>query len=143
MKPCPWPVADLLPHQPPMLLLERVLSYDDTTVVATVNMGDTNPFMTPEGLPAHVGVELMAQTCGTWVGAHALESREPVRLGYLLGTRRYLATTDWFGRDQPLEVSASVVFRDQGMGVFDCSIAANGQTLATAQLTLFQPEEEA
>ncbi|CAA7626545.1 3-hydroxylacyl-ACP dehydratase [Magnetospirillum sp. UT-4] len=141
MTPCPWSVAELLPHVPPMLLLERVLDYDAEAVTALADTGPDNPFMTARGLPAHVGIELMAQACGAWVGAAALEAGEPVRLGYLLGTRRYLAETEWFPPGEALEIAVRVVFRDQGMGVFDCSLTAGGQVLATAQLTLYQPEE--
>lgn len=141
MKPCPWNVAELLPHQPPMLLLERAVGYDETRVVVTADLGPGNPFVTAQGLPAHVGIELMAQACGAWVGANALAAGKPVRMGYLLGTRHYQAEAEWLAG--PLEVAAEVVLCEGGMGVFNCRIGAGDRILATAQLTLFQPEGEA
>lgn len=124
-----------------MLLLDDVLGYDETALTALALVATTNPFVTAEGLPSYVGVELMAQACGAWAGVHALSRGEAVRLGFLLGTRRYSATVPWFRLGQRLEVSARITFQDQGMGVFACCIEGEGKRLAEAQLSVFQPEE--
>lgn len=123
-----------------MLLLDAVQGYDDVSVVVTVIVADSNSFITGEGLPAHVGIELMAQACGAWMGANALDKGETVRLGFLLGTRRYSAQVAWFPLGTVLEVSARIVFLDKSMGVFGCTIASDGKCLAEAQLTVFQPQ---
>ena len=143
MTPCPWPVGRLLPHAAPMLLLDAVLGYDADRVATAATMRSDHPFATSQGVPVHVGLELMAQTCGAWAGAHALaEGGEPGRMGFLLGSRRYKAARPWFGIGERLEITAQVVFRDQGMGVFDCRIASGGEMLAEAQLSVYQPGEK-
>ncbi|MGE5545922.1 MAG: 3-hydroxylacyl-ACP dehydratase [Solirubrobacterales bacterium] len=138
---CPWPVERLLPHAAPMLLVDEAVAYSDTEVMAAATMRPDHPFARPEGVPGHVGIELMAQACGVHVGALALASAVPVRLGFLLGTRRYQATTAWFRFGQRLELTARVVFRDEEMAVYDCRINADGELLAEAQLNLYQPKD--
>lgn len=139
LNPCPWPIGDLLPHQPPMLLLDEALGFSDDEVIVSVGIRVDHPLARPEGVPAHVGMELMAQACGVYVGAHALASGEPVRHGFILGTRAYEANVDWFSFGDKLRVSARVVLRDGQMGVFDCWIEREGIAVAEARLNLYQP----
>jgi predicted hotdog family 3-hydroxylacyl-ACP dehydratase len=133
---------DLLPHAPPMVLLDKVLKCSDQAVAACLSIGPETPFFEPgRGVPAHIGIEWMAQTCGLFAGLEAKAAGGPVRLGFLLGTRRYRADRCWFALgDQPV-ISAHLSFRDAGMAVFDCQIAVGGVSAATAQLTLYQPED--
>lgn len=142
MNACSWPIGDLLPHARPMLLLDEALSWDAEGAVAAVTIRPDHLFARAEGVPAHVGIEFMAQTCGVWAGAEAKRDGGTVRLGFLLGTRRYKAARPFFSFGERLEISARLVFRDQGMGVFDCRIGnAEGEMLAEAQLSVYQPEE--
>jgi len=139
----PDPVETLLPHAAPMLLLDEAIACDADSARAAAIPTRDHLFATADGVPVHVGIELMAQTCGVWAGALAQREGGPVRLGYLLGTRRFTARTDWFRFGERLEISARLVFRDQGMGVFDCRIDdAAGEVLAEAQLSVYQPDPE-
>ena len=140
----PWPVDELLPHARPMILIDEVVGRVDGAFVTALTVRAGAPFVEPgRGAPAHVAIEWMAQTCGACVGAEAKESGAPVRLGLLLGTRDFRCTIPWFAEGERLEVSVVPVFRDEGMGSFDCVVAraGTGEALATAQLTVFQPED--
>ena len=142
MSACPWPVEDLLPHAPPMLLLDEALACEAEYAAAGVTIRPDHLFARPEGVPAHVGIEFMAQTCGLWAGGVAKRQGGAVRLGFLLGSRRYKAARPFFSFGERLEVSARLVFLDQGMGVFDCRIADGaGEVVAEAQLSVYQPDE--
>lgn len=143
LSPCPWPVERLLPHRAPMLLLDTALGFSASAAVAAATIRADHPFATPLGVPAHVGIELMAQTCGVYIGARALAAGQPVRLGFLLGTRGFQAETDWFAVGDRLEVAVRASFLDDEMGVFDCRIDRAGQAVAQAQLTVFQPDDAA
>lgn len=140
MMPLP-PPARLLPHAEPMILLDETLALDAEVAQAAVTMRPDHPFAQPDGVPAHVGIEFMAQTCGLWAGGEALRAGGPVRLGFLLGTRAYQAARPFFHFGERLEITARLVFLDQGMGVFDCTIAGpGGDMLAQAQLSVYQPD---
>lgn len=144
MSACPWPIEDLLPHARPMLLLDEALTCDAEGASAAVTIHPGHLFARDQGVPAHVGIEFMAQTCGIWAGGAAKrEGRQAARLGFLLGTRRYKAIGPFFAFGERLEIAVRLVFRDQGMGVFDCRITdAGGEVLAEAQLSVYQPDEE-
>lgn len=141
LRPCPWPISDLLLHRPPMLLLDEALGYDDDEAVTRAVIRPDHLFADARGVPAHVGIELMAQSCAVFVGAHARASGAGVRLGFLLGTRRYEADEDGFRIGDDLRITARVLFRDAEMGMFDCRIERDGRRIAAAQLTVFQPHD--
>lgn len=144
MRPCPTPVAELLPHAPPMVLLDAVLGWEPGAATAAVTIRPGIPFFEDgRGVPAHVGIEYMAQTCGAYAGLEGLRLGQPVRLGFLLGTRRYRARLDWFRPGERLEIGVAEVFRDHSMGVFDCRILCGGREVAAAQLNVYQPEDAA
>ncbi len=140
-RPCPWPIAKLLPHAEPMLLLDEAVHYDDTGLTAAVEVKNLQPFLSDGALPSYFGIELMAQTCGAYVGAEAMERGLPVKIGYLLGTRHYEARVPAFQANERLTVTATVVFRDDNMGVFDCRIDNEGNCVATARLNVYQPKD--
>lgn len=133
-------VLDLLPHGPELMLLDRVTAKDADGIMVAVSIGADSPFLVPgHGVPAHVGLEYMAQACGAFAGLEAHAHGEPVRVGYLLGTRRYQASACWFAEGETLDVVAQLVLPAAPMAVFDCRIEARGVPLATAQLTVYQP----
>lgn len=139
----PWPIAELLPHATPMLLLDQALSCDSQGATAALTIHPDAPFAGPNGVPAHIGIEYMAQTCGLWAGGEAKREGGPVRLGYLLGTRHYQASRQFFAPGERLEIRADLVFRDGGMGVFDCRIVdACNEIVAQAQLSVYQPSDK-
>lgn len=130
-------------HQPPMLLLDGVVAYDDMSLVAIVRITESSLFLAPDGVPAHVAIEYMAQACGAYAGAMALDAGEPLKMGYLLGTRNCRLLTPWFRVGDCLHVSASMVFRDEQMAAFDCKVEIEGKLAADARLTVYRPDGEA
>ncbi len=125
-----------------MVLLDAVTSYTDGSVGTRLQLREGIAFFIPDlGVPAHVGLEYMAQTCGAYAGMESVKRGIPIRMGYLLGTRNYRCTVEWFPPNATLTAEAHEVLRQENLGVFDCSIAMNGQEVATAQLTVYQAEE--
>ncbi|AWK86268.1 3-hydroxylacyl-ACP dehydratase [Azospirillum thermophilum] len=142
----------LLPHARPMILLDEVVGRDEARLVAALTVRARAPFFEPgRGMAAHVAIEWMAQACGAFVGAEALESGGVVRLGLLLGTRSFSSSISWFPEGARVEVSATLDYRDGEMGVFDCTATlrgpevdgpeGDGQEAASAQLTVYQPAD--
>jgi predicted hotdog family 3-hydroxylacyl-ACP dehydratase len=134
-------IAELLPHRPPMILLDEVVGWDGATISTAVTIRPETLFREAEGVPAHIGIEYMAQTCGSFAGAQAIEAGRPVRIGFLLGTRRYAVHRPWFRLGERLTVTASLVYADDSMANFDVRIEVSGVLAAAAQLTVFQPPE--
>lgn len=138
-----YTIEQILPHRGRAILVHEVISYDDTSAVVAVNIGaETAFFQVGEGVPAHVGLEYMAQACGTYAGLMSLDRGEPVRLGFLLGTRDYKCAKPWYRIGERLIVSAEQLFQtDDGMGSFFCKIMCGDIELASAHLNVFQPND--
>ncbi len=139
-----YKIADLLPHETPMVLVDEVVDWQEDGAAAVVEVKDTSLFYNDEfGVPAHVGLEYMAQTCGIYSGIHLLENNLPVRMGFLLGTRNYHSNVEWFQHGDKLLISIKEVLRQQNLGVFDCRISSEDKELAAAQLTVYQSDDKA
>jgi len=139
---CPYPIDRVLTHQPPMLLLDKVVGYDETALVASVTITESSLFLGPNGVPGHVAIEYMAQACGAYVGARALDAGEPVKIGFLLGTRLCRLLVPWYRVGDRLLVSVSIVFYDGQMAAFDCKIEIDDKLASDARLTVYQPDGE-
>jgi predicted hotdog family 3-hydroxylacyl-ACP dehydratase len=138
-----WPIAALLPHAGPAILLDEVVSYSDSDLRAAVTVREDSPFHQDNGIPTHVGIEYMAQACGAFSGIQARRDGTAPRVGFILGTRRYLAKQQWFADATRLMVTVTLVYRDGEVGVFDCTISAGEDVLAEAQLIVAEPHDAA
>lgn len=125
-----------------MLLLDKVVAYDEAALVASITITESSLFLSRNGVPGHVAIEYMAQACGAYAGAMALDAGEPVKIGFLLGTRLCRILAPWYRVGDRLLVSVSLVFHDEQMAAFDCKIELDGKLAADARLTVYQPDGE-
>jgi predicted hotdog family 3-hydroxylacyl-ACP dehydratase len=133
-------VEELVPHSGKMVLLNRVLEFDEENMVAEVIVRDDGLFGDGNTVPAWLGIEYMAQTIAAFGGMKRRLAGKPLNLGFLLGTRRYDCNVALFTVGSILTVSVNrLVEEDQGLGVFDCHISAEG-ILASAKLNVYQPD---
>jgi predicted hotdog family 3-hydroxylacyl-ACP dehydratase len=137
----PWTVSELLPHSGPMLLIGEPITSGDTWAEASVRIGEDSQFyQSGRGVPSWVGVEYMAQTIALYAGISARRNGQHVKIGFLLGTRRYEVQTEYFCLGTLLRIRADRVWQDAQMAVFECHID-DGDRLAEAQLNVFQPDD--
>ena len=133
-------IRSLLPHAGPMVLLDRVISVDEDSLLAEVCIRSDSLFCNGGGVGAWVGVEYMAQAIGAWAGYTAQLRGESVKLGFLLGTRRYECWRPIFLLGSVLRVHVQRLFQSEnGLGSFECSIDNEEGRVATANVTVFQP----
>jgi len=138
----PWSVAELLPHSGPMVLLDDVVGAGPGWVAAGVRIAEDSRFLEPgAGVPCWLGLEYMAQTIALYSGLAARRAGQPVRIGLLLGTRRYQAMAGHFPLGSYLRIDAREEWHDGQMGVFDCTIEEDGRCLARARLNVFLPPD--
>ena len=116
-------VASLLPHSGHMVLLDCVTEYSPKHVCAQAGVGEKHILLVDGALPATSLMEIMAQGIGAFAGIQALEAGEPVRLGFLLGTRKLKLFADSLPVGTQMKVVANLSIQDPGgMGVFDCEL---------------------
>lgn len=134
-----WPIAELLPHAGDMILIDEVLAFDDEHIQTRLRVRDCLFSQADGSLPAWVGIELMAQSVAAYAGCHARQAGEPVRLGFLLGTRRYDCNVERFPAGSELLIEARRSLQDDnGMGVFECNLTGDGIQVE-ARLNVFSP----
>lgn len=136
------PAAPLLPHSGRMVLIDRVLSYDAQHITTETDVTGDNIFAVHDRLPAWACLEIMAQAIGALAGVLAVDAGEPVRLGYLLGTRRLTLHHGDLPLPATLRVEARESTRDAtGFGVFDCCLYHGEMRLAEAALNVYTPPD--
>lgn len=136
----PCPAEPFLPHAAPMALIDRILSWSPGHVEAAVTIRSASPFCGEQGVPVWVGVEYMAQAIAAYGGLRECLQGEPVKIGFLVSTRRLECVVDFFARGQKLRIIADEVhMQPGGLAVFDCAIQGEQSQLASARINVFQP----
>lgn len=137
-------IRTLVPHAGPMVLLDRVISADEESLCAQVRIRHDSLFCRAGAVGAWVGLEYMAQAIGAYAGFTACLRGEPIKLGYLLGTRCYECTRPVFTVGTVLRIHVKRVLQSEnGLGSFECRIDDEHGQVASANLAVFQPAGEA
>jgi predicted hotdog family 3-hydroxylacyl-ACP dehydratase len=84
----------------------------------------------------------MAQTIGAYAGMKGRQTGQPVKIGFLIGARKYRANYPVFHEDQILRIEARLSYTDNVLGAFDCSIKdmRTEAGLAESMVKVYHPE---
>lgn len=118
-------LGPLLPHAGNMILLDEISEYSDKHLVGLAHIGPDHLFVDEQQtLPMWSGIEIMAQGVAALAGCHAQDAGQPVKLGFLLGSRevKILRPSVPVGSTLQVRVEASTRDEASGFGVFDCSL---------------------
>lgn len=141
-----YDIEEVIKHRKPMRLVDQLVSFDDTSACVLVHTHENSEFYQAkqQGVPSYIGIEYMAQCIAAKAGANELASGGVLKLGFLLGTRKYKPTVAFFPCGETLRVTVTQLIEDSaGLSVFDCTIVLNNQVekvLAQAKINVFQPE---
>jgi predicted hotdog family 3-hydroxylacyl-ACP dehydratase len=134
-----YAVAEVVPHAGRMLLIDEILDYSSGSLTACVTIRESSLFLTADNVvPAWVGIEYMAQTIAAWAGVQARLRGEPVKTGYLLGSRHYQASQPAFTLGDTLTIVVNKQYHEGELAVFECRISG-AQVAVSATLNVFQP----
>lgn len=136
------PIEACIPHRGAMRLVDRIVAHDDDSIAVEADVPFDGLFVERAGVPAWVGIEYMAQAIAAWAGVRARDRGGEPKLGFLLGTRRYACACSHFASGSMLRVEARrEIMGDNGLGVFDCRILCDGDELANAHVSVFEPAD--
>ncbi len=138
------PIADLVPHAGPMVLLDEVLAWDEPRIVCGARIRPGMIFAEGDFAPGTVVLEYMAQTAAAYAGLQARITGDVVRNGYLLGTRELILHVDQLAVGDDLTIEAERLWGDELLGSFRCTVTRDAKTVASAVLSVYQgalPEE--
>ena len=136
------PSIPLVPHQPPMRLIDAVLEAGSEHCTALARVDPQAWYADPDGaMPAWFGLELMAQAIAAYGGLHKRAQGGEPRTGYLLGTRAYTCSRPSFPPGCELRIHAKLKYLDDsGLSAFACAITLDGEEVASAILKTFEGE---
>ena len=123
-----------------MVLLDRIVSYEEETLLAEVDISEDSMLCAEGGVPGWVGIEYMAQAVAAHAGVQARLRGESPEIGYLLGTRSYKCALPAFPVGQTLRIYIESLFVEMGLGAFACRIEMD-ETIASANINVYQPTD--
>lgn len=133
-------VQSVLPHAPPMILIDEVARVGDADTVSTVRIGEDAVFYDEEagGVPSFVGIEYIAQTVAAHGGADAKAKGQPVRVGFLLGTRHYRCAVPYFALGAKLTVRVQALYEAPHVSKYEGTISLSaGRVLARCAVSVY------
>lgn len=137
-------IESVVPHRGRMLMVDQLLASEPDSVVVSAEVRADNLFADAKGVPTWVGIEYMAQAIAAWAGCRALARKEPAKIGFLLGTRRYDSNCQHFPLGMTLRIEATrELFGENGLGMFSCRILAGESVLASAHVSVYEPPDSA
>lgn len=139
------PIEQLVPHKPPMILIDRMIEATDTACTCEVTITPQTLFIEPAGVPAFVGLEYMAQAVAAYAGYKVYLAGQSIGHGFLLGTPQFKTDCQFFHCGQTLQIRVTHVWGDHELMQFQCTIydALTGALLQQAELTVFTPQDVA
>jgi predicted hotdog family 3-hydroxylacyl-ACP dehydratase len=136
------PIAALVPHAPPMLLLDAVTLHEPGRVRCAARVRPDWPFVEDGRVEAVVALEVMAQAVAAFAGLSGRAEGQAPRLGMLLGTRALELAVPHLSVGDALTVEAQHVFSDEALGTFRCTVERAGpagpERVAEATLNVYQ-----
>ncbi|GAB4335735.1 MAG: hypothetical protein Kow0089_05590 [Desulfobulbaceae bacterium] len=138
----PCDAAELIPHRPPMRLVDRLVhkgeeTEADPTVIEAV-VPEAGPFVGDAGLEPEYFIEVMAQSVAAGDGFPP-ESDTPPATGFLAG----IDTFSWYATARPgdrLEVRVFKVFEFGSAFIFEGVITRAGERIAAGRLKIWRAE---
>jgi len=135
-------ILDLIPHRPPMLLINKVIAVSNTESEAHVYVDEQAPFYEAcTGVPTWIGLEYMGQTAALMAGFQRREGVIEEHLGYLLGVRKYDTCIDYFISGTTLSITCcEAALVGKSLATFECAISEveGRKNIATAMLSVFR-----
>ncbi len=134
-------IEELIPHNGRMVLLDKIITFDEHSLSAELTVRNDGLLGDDKSVPAYAGIEYMAQAIAAYAGIQAKQAGEPIKIGFLLGTRRYTSNVGSFAVGTMLTIRVTKIIQDDKLGVFDCKIQGAGIEI-TASLNVYQPSTE-
>jgi predicted hotdog family 3-hydroxylacyl-ACP dehydratase len=132
-------IRRLIPHAGLMCLLDRVLKWDDESILCTseTHRDPNNPLRRDGRLSALHAFEYGGQAAAVHGGLRARSAGVAAPPYYLAALRdAHLQVRRLDDIDSPLEVRAQRLFGDGGNAIYECHVSAGDALLAKGRITV-------
>jgi predicted hotdog family 3-hydroxylacyl-ACP dehydratase len=134
------PVADYLPHRPPMLLIDDIVEVDGDQIVCRATIHPDCVFAIDGAVHPSAMIEFFAQACAIFVGVRAARDGDPPRLGLIMGCREVSFAIDSFAVGDELTIVATKIYGQENVAAFTGTVTRGGTACATIQLSVVDAE---
>jgi predicted LPLAT superfamily acyltransferase/predicted hotdog family 3-hydroxylacyl-ACP dehydratase len=132
-------IRALVPHSGSMCLLDRVIEWNDRSIVCTSNThrDPDNPLRRNARLSAVHALEYGAQAAAVHGGLRARAAGATAAPGYVAALRDAHLHVTWLeDLESPLQVIAERMFGDEANTVYECRISAGDLLVAQGRVTI-------
>ncbi len=136
-------IAEMLPHRPPMILIDAVTAFDFETITCTRRVDASEPYVVDGRVPATVAIEYLAQTVATQRGLDGLLRGLPVVKGVLAACRSMELHVGEFSVGDELTIHARALGQMAHIASFRGSIERGGRVVAEAVIQVAELPAEA
>jgi len=137
----PIPAEQLIPHRPPIRIIDRLLSYDGLQgVVESVIQPDSICIADDGAIDWAAMVELIAQSFAAVKGYADLLEGKPVNKGFLVGVKRFVFHKTANGGERLL-VFISPVGETDEFALAEGRVMRGEEVLATGNVMVWIPRE--
>ena len=135
-------VTDLVPHQPPVLALERLVAWRPEHAQGELTVRADNPLLRDGKVETVMAMEYMAQCVAACLGMDAYIGGGAVRVGMVIACRQMKITVPHLLLGETYLVSADQVRGTDAISHYDGAItSASGEAVATCTMTLVHGEK--
>lgn len=139
----PIDVARLVPHQPPILMLDRLLEVKERSSVSEMTVRPDMTFVNADGVLEETAYpEIISQAVAAQEGFRNLGSSDPFQKGYLLGVK----TFEILGRaevGEHLLVSVHKAVKYGDFGIIHGEVRKGDEVIARGEIKVWQDHSKA
>lgn len=134
------PVADYLPHRPPMLLIDDIVEWSELRAVCRTQIRPDCVFAIDGAVHPSAMIEFVAQVCAIYVGVRSARSGDPPQIGFIMACREIDFAVDRFAVGDELTITADKTFGQKRLAAFTGTVHRGGALCATVQLSVIDAE---
>lgn len=136
-------ISELLPHRPPMRLIDRVIAADEHSVTCETTLTPDFLFLEEKRADVLVCVELVAQTVAAFVGLRQRGEGLPPSAGFLVGCSDAEFLVPHLAEGDRLTISASHLWGGAAFGKFRGHVERHGVRIASMEVSVVRGPGEA
>jgi predicted hotdog family 3-hydroxylacyl-ACP dehydratase len=134
------PVADAVPHAPPMLALDELVDWAPGHIVCRLVVREGGPFVGAAGVDGVWTLEYMAQAVAACLGCEALQAGSEIRVGLVVACRSMSIERALVPLGTELTVAAARVRGSESASLFETEVRDADGLVARAVMTVVHRE---
>ncbi len=134
------PIVELVPHRPPMLLVDEIVAWEGRKIVCRTRIGEDHPFVRNGEVSSLLSIELFAQAAAALVGLLAPPGSISMSTGALLGSRQIRLHADVFSVGDELEIRCEELWTIEMAAQIDCALYRRGEKVAEGSINVLAGE---